>query len=166
MSDPKSYQEPSMEEILASIRRIISEDDVIAKKGQSGTLRDVSQVPLVVPKEGSTADESEGGGPALTEELQTELSTANQMVKPSSDTGVISPQRLNETTSQFSVAIPAKRSAQSMEVSACTIEDLVQEIMRPMIKDWLDDNLPALVKRLVRRESRRISRRAADGNDD
>ena len=166
MSDPKSYQEPSMEEILASIRRIISEDDVIAKEGQSSALRDVGQLPLVVPKEGSTVDESEGGGPELTEGLQTEPSTAIQMVKPPSDAGVISPQPLNETTSQFSVATPAKRSAQSMEVSACTIEDVVQEIVRPMIKEWLDDNLPALVKRLVRLEFRRISRRAPDGNDD
>ena len=166
MSDSKSYQEPSMEEILASIRRIISEDGVIAKEGQSSTLRNVGQQPLVVPKEASTVNKYEGGDPELTNELQAELSTANKIVQPPFDTGVISPQPLNETTSQFSVATPAKRSSQSMEVSACTIEDLVQEILRPMIKEWLDDNLPALVKRLVRREFRRISRRTADGIDD
>ena len=166
MSDPKSHQEPSMEEILASIRRIISEDDLVAKEGQDRTLRDVGQEPLVVPKEGSIVDESEGGGLELTEELRPEPSTGKQFVQPPSDAGMIAPQPSNATTSQLSVALPVERLAQSMEVSACTIEDLVKEIMRPMIKEWLDDNLPALVKRLVRREFRRNSRRAADGIGD
>jgi cell pole-organizing protein PopZ len=41
-----------------------------------------------------------------------------------------------------------------------TIEDLVKEVMRPMIKEWLDDKLPALVERVVRREVERLSRTA------
>ena len=52
MNDPKSHQEPSMEEILASIRRIISENDVIEKEDQDSTLREVGQVPLVETKGG------------------------------------------------------------------------------------------------------------------
>jgi cell pole-organizing protein PopZ len=39
-----------------------------------------------------------------------------------------------------------------------TIEDLVREMMRPMLKAWLDDNLPGLVERLVRAEIERVSR--------
>lgn len=39
-----------------------------------------------------------------------------------------------------------------------TLEDLVQEMLRPMLKDWLDDNLPVLVERLVREEIERVSR--------
>lgn len=39
-----------------------------------------------------------------------------------------------------------------------TIEDLVQEMLRPMLKDWLDENLPAMVERLVRAEIERVSR--------
>jgi cell pole-organizing protein PopZ len=39
-----------------------------------------------------------------------------------------------------------------------TLEDLVREMLRPMLKAWLDDNLPGLVERLVRAEIERVSR--------
>ncbi|GGK43690.1 PopZ family protein [Salinarimonas ramus] len=39
-----------------------------------------------------------------------------------------------------------------------TLEDLVKEMLRPMLKDWLDDNLPSIVERLVRAEIERVSR--------
>jgi Protein of unknown function (DUF2497) len=39
-----------------------------------------------------------------------------------------------------------------------TVERLVTELIRPMLKTWLDDNLPALAERLVRAESERVSR--------
>jgi cell pole-organizing protein PopZ len=39
-----------------------------------------------------------------------------------------------------------------------TLEDLVREMLRPMLKAWLDDNLPPLVERLVRAEIERVSR--------
>jgi len=37
-----------------------------------------------------------------------------------------------------------------------TLQDLVQEMLRPMLKSWLDDNLPSLVERLVRAEIERL----------
>jgi cell pole-organizing protein PopZ len=39
-----------------------------------------------------------------------------------------------------------------------TLEDLVVEMLRPMLKTWLDDNLPGMVERLVRAEIERVSR--------
>ena len=39
-----------------------------------------------------------------------------------------------------------------------TLEDLVTEMLRPMLKTWLDDNLPGMVERLVRAEIERVSR--------
>jgi uncharacterized protein len=42
--------------------------------------------------------------------------------------------------------------------NARTLEDLVREMLRPMLKSWLDDNLPSLVERLVRAEIERVSR--------
>ena len=42
--------------------------------------------------------------------------------------------------------------------NARTLEDLVREMLRPMLKGWLDDNLPAMVERLVRAEIERVSR--------
>jgi cell pole-organizing protein PopZ len=40
-----------------------------------------------------------------------------------------------------------------------TVEELAEEMMRPMLKDWLDENLPPMVERLVREEIERVSRR-------
>ncbi|MET7244666.1 DUF2497 domain-containing protein, partial [Methylobacterium sp. EM32] len=42
--------------------------------------------------------------------------------------------------------------------NARTIEDLVQDMLRPMLKAWLDDNLPVMVERLVRAEIERVAR--------
>ena len=42
--------------------------------------------------------------------------------------------------------------------NARTLEDLVREMLRPMLKTWLDENLPNMVERLVRAEIERVSR--------
>ncbi len=42
--------------------------------------------------------------------------------------------------------------------NARTLDDLVQDMLRPMLKSWLDDNLPTIVERLVRAEIERVSR--------
>lgn len=42
--------------------------------------------------------------------------------------------------------------------NARTLEDLVKEMLRPMMKSWLDDNLPGLVERIVKAEIERVSR--------
>ncbi len=41
-----------------------------------------------------------------------------------------------------------------------TLEDLVRELLRPMLRDWLDAHLPQLVERLVREEIQRMAREA------
>ncbi len=42
--------------------------------------------------------------------------------------------------------------------NARTLEDLVREMLRPLLKAWFDDNLPPLVERLVRAEIERVAR--------
>ncbi|WP_419539020.1 PopZ family protein [Methylorubrum populi] len=42
--------------------------------------------------------------------------------------------------------------------NARTLEDLVQDMLRPMLKGWLDENLPHMVERLVRAEIERVAR--------
>ena len=46
-----------------------------------------------------------------------------------------------------------------------TVEEVVKEVMRPLIKEWLDANLAELVERLVKREIDRMSRRAEEAAD-
>jgi cell pole-organizing protein PopZ len=213
MNDPKSQQEPSMEEILASIRRIISEDDAEGEEGAGEATpveaREEPQLedpPIEDPEpepeddvldlteaieedvEEESADESNDYDMALSDDSEivevmdddepafepdpTDL-IAEAPVEPAApvaavrslDDGLISPPPAGEATSQFSVlaaAVAGERMGQSMGVGARTIEDLVKEVMRPMIKEWLDENLPALVERLVGREIDRMARRAED----
>ncbi|WP_428979155.1 PopZ family protein [Hansschlegelia plantiphila] len=42
--------------------------------------------------------------------------------------------------------------------NARTLDDIVKEMLRPMLRSWLDDNLPPLVERLVRHEIERVAR--------
>jgi hypothetical protein len=44
--------------------------------------------------------------------------------------------------------------------SGRTVEQFIEDIARPMLKEWLDENLPAIVERLVQKEIQKISRRA------
>lgn len=42
--------------------------------------------------------------------------------------------------------------------SGLTIEAMIREMLRPMLKDWLEENLPAMVERIVAQEIERVSR--------
>jgi cell pole-organizing protein PopZ len=43
-----------------------------------------------------------------------------------------------------------------------TVEQFIEDMMRPMLRDWLDENLPALVERIVQKEIQKLARRAED----
>jgi hypothetical protein len=52
--------------------------------------------------------------------------------------------------------------SQSVQVSdgrGRTLEDIVVEMLRPMVKDWLDQNLPQIVEEKVEEEVQRVARR-------
>ena len=67
--------------------------------------------------------------------------------------------RLNQAV-QESVPPPAAANpGPAMGVGGKTIEDMVKEMLRPMLKDWLDRNLPPMVERIVEREIVRLTRR-------
>ena len=59
-------------------------------------------------------------------------------------------QALQRTPEEESVADSSGRS----------LEQFIEDIARPMLKEWLDQNLPAIVERLVQKEIQKISRRA------
>jgi uncharacterized protein len=62
-----------------------------------------------------------------------------------------------ETTAAVDSAFNALAQTKLVQ-NARTLEDLVREMLRPLLKSWLDDNLPSLVERLVRAEIERVSR--------
>lgn len=66
---------------------------------------------------------------------------------------ILSPNTVNAVESAFNALANTVLSN-----NARTLEDLVKEMLRPMLKSWLDDNLPALVERIVKAEIERVSR--------
>ena len=64
--------------------------------------------------------------------------------------------------SALAAAVDTHRRAVDPSIGPRTIEDLVKDVMRPMIREWLDDNLPSLVERMVGREIERLTREAEE----
>jgi cell pole-organizing protein PopZ len=225
MNDPKTQQEPSMEEILASIRRIITEDEP-AKEDQAeappveqdsdvelesedvlelteiaeDSAEEVASIPEPVeepedePEDELAAEEIDFDAPVepmaeeeidfdapLAEpeddlELREEAEIPEELpvmaappvsVAPTIDYALIGEKPAGSTTGSLASLVAAVDRAEGgaqLGDANRTIEDLVKEVMRPMIREWLDENLPGLVDRVVRREIERLSRSAEGDN--
>ena len=72
---------------------------------------------------------------------------------PMPDRGLISSETVKAVDSAFNTLAHTV-----IGQNARTLEDLVREMLRPMLKSWLDDNLPGMVERIVRAEIERVSR--------
>ena len=84
--------------------------------------------------------------------VATELPRATPLPNPA-EAGLLSAQADAAVHSAFDQLAGIMLSRESR-----TLEDIVKDMMRPMLRDWLDDNLPPLVERLVREEIQRVSR--------
>jgi len=223
MTQAAKAQEPSMEEILASIRRIIADDDASkpaktpepapAAKQQAAVTAAPSRpapppapakttapppAPKPAPVPASAAANSQDDIDAMLAELEDapadeasapdvfDLTEAMAAPAPSSppppaprpapgfrtidgasdvvfttkpepppliDRGLISNETIAAVDSAFNTLAHT-----IIGQNARTLEDLVKEMLRPMLKSWLDDNLPSLVERIVRAEIERVSR--------
>ncbi|MGC1563491.1 MAG: DUF2497 domain-containing protein [Bradyrhizobium sp.] len=236
MTQPAKVQEPSMEEILASIRRIIADDEAkpaAAEKppGPAAPVKQDRPAPATAAKaatndapanpmppkaaaaaapppipaaaasnsqddidallngldETTTVEEIRPHSPdgdvlELTDEMALPDSSepAFKKVEPSDDlefaeaAKVVSRQPSFEPPLVESVSPPQQILSRStvsavesafntlahtvLSNNARTLEDLVKEMLRPMLKSWLDDNLPGLVERIVKSEIERVSR--------
>lgn len=170
-----------MEEILASIRRIISEDDTPGEEAEADAPAPVAAAaPAAKPPpivEDDADDELE-----LTERVEAPKETVGDieayapknepppraaaaapeprpMPKPQAapardDEGLVS------TPSAFAAASAFGQlsAAISMPAAGRTLEDLVTELMKPLLKEWLDQNLAAIVEAKVADEVERIAR--------
>ena len=170
--------EPSMEEILASIRRIIADDQAakpaeIAPSPEPDDVLDLAEVaePVVRPRAVLPEPEPE---PLDFEAIDFE-DTAFEEPEPE-PAPPAPPQPQPQPVFQAPRPEPALETLVSAATDASvngafnllahtvltqnarTLEDLVKDMLRPMLKSWLDDNLPAVVERLVRAEIERVSR--------
>jgi uncharacterized protein len=176
MSDPKMQQEPSMEEILASIRRIIAED---------GEQAPTAEKPMATPPEPAAAAHAEEvleltevvepeatkpSHPAPTESNWAPPEPAPEPVHESALTHTSSGERLvSDAAAAASLAalsqinqLGGRKETPMNDIplgsGQRTIEELVREMLRPMLKEWLDSNLPSLVERVVQDEVDRLVR--------
>ena len=216
MTQPAKAQEPTMEEILASIRRIIADDDTskpptkpaevppppVAMRPEPvppppprpepvpppptpepalrqddidamlSNLNTVARSPLreepspdileltesmATPEE----DEPAPNGGFRTIDGQSDIVFDERPFEPAPPrrTPMFDADALLSASTTSAVDSAFNTLAHTVLVqNARTLEDLVREMLRPMLKSWLDDNLPGLVERLVRAEIERVSR--------
>jgi cell pole-organizing protein PopZ len=214
MSQTAKVQEPSMEEILASIRRIIADDDASktakppepaaapsrpappAAAGNSQDDIDAMLANLDPPPAAPGSDvldlteamaaPDEDAGPAPTfrtidaasdviftdrapdpqpEPAVRIIEEPRRPVPPAAVPPPIAapppePDRALISASTVAAVDSAFNTLANTVIgqNARTLEDLVKEMLRPLLKSWLDDNLPGVVDRIVRAEIERVSR--------
>jgi cell pole-organizing protein PopZ len=181
----ETNQEPTMEEILASIRRIISEDDAPAEGEAPAEAGPAAAAAPAAPEPVPDLDIPTAEPPPLdlggedVLELTERLDAPAEPVEPlaMSDLEVIEPLQAREelpadlpplSDDEHLVGDPAAWSAASsferlergilMPAAGRTLEDVVRELLRPMMKAWLDENLPSIVEQQVAAEIERVAR--------
>ncbi len=177
MSD-QSSQEPTMEEILASIRRIISEDDAPAEpeaaapapapepepEYQAPAEDDVLE--LTDPIEPEPAHEPEPAPLESVGDLDVYSPAAPEPEPaytpppaPSFNRDDVAETLVGDHASSLAAsAFGSLSSALLMPKDGRTLEDVVRELLRPLLKEWLDQNLPRIVETKVEEEVHRIAR--------
>jgi hypothetical protein len=164
--------EPSMEEILASIRNIISEE----RPGP--TPAPAASAPLEAPPSAAPAEPQPSTAERIEPlamprvvwprpEAEPVARTASVFAPAIEQLAAESPPQAEATNSEPLVSAEAQAAiAHSFEAlsvgvavqNSTIIEEAVREMIRPMLKAWLDDNLPSLVEGLVRAEIQRVAR--------
>ena len=134
MADNRS--EPSMDEILSSIKRIIADDDRSrpATKRAKSVAREEEEV-----LELTTAAEN-----AISEDRLLDDSKA---------------QNLRHSFSALQTLSEPGVAPQIVRPGETSLEGLTRELLRPMLKDWLDTHLPPIVEAMVEREITRITKK-------
>jgi cell pole-organizing protein PopZ len=186
MSKTARAAEPSMEEILASIRRIIADDSGSQPRATPRVVepdlgmqsRPGNQLPepeadileLTQPVEQSATFTAVAGADVAFREEEPRMPEPPMAAPPppppapvqrsaSQPAPVMNEERLMSANS--SVAVSAAFNSLAATVlsdNARTLEDIVKDMMRPMLKHWLDENLPGMVERIVRAEIERVAR--------
>jgi len=167
VQDGTSSTEPSMEEILASIRRIIADEKTpaAAEPEPEAPKEDVLELTQMVQDDGSVTNIKKQESPT---ETAPPVAPAQPFIED--EAALVSATAAQAATSSLTAlsnTVEAERRASSpgftpLGGGSRTLEEIVMELMRPMLKEWLDQNLPPVVERIVQREVERIARRASE----
>jgi uncharacterized protein len=147
-----------MEEILASIRRILAEDDGGARpllRRSRGADADVLDLTEAIGDDGTVRHIE----PVASRSEAMPLPLADGRVEPAgplraaSDDRLVSGRASEAVTTSFARLTDLPRDA---GLSEPQLDETVRETLRPMLQAWLDQHLPALVERLVQNEITRL----------
>ncbi len=179
----KSPSEPSMEEIIASISRIITDEKTPVEpvRPVPGEKSEVLELTEVVDEDGSVrrvapeadAPERRPTGPAAAVDPTAANATARSGPGPLRPDAEVEPKLelgreriLSSATSGAAAAAFAQLGALPRERRRegglplggvdRTLEDIVRDMLRPLLQTWLDENLPGIVERLVGEEIARV----------
>jgi cell pole-organizing protein PopZ len=161
-----------MEEILASIRKIISDDQKVleAKAGMRAPVASEPESPaddedvleLGTPEPAPVAAAPVIAPPPVVAPAPVVAApVAPAPVTPAPVAAVASAQPgllLSEASAATAATAFQSLANTVLSQNARTLDDIVKDMLRPMLKSWLDDNLPTLVERLVRAEIERVAR--------
>ena len=133
-------REPSMEDILASIKKVIAEE-----------------------KELRTAvDEAERarGEEPPEQSDEEEVLELDEPIEPAADLGPpLMDENVAETTRHSLQELSSVAATAPAPPAANPLEEMVREMLRPILKDWVDEHLPNIVNEHVKREISRITGR-------
>ncbi|HVZ29494.1 MAG TPA: DUF2497 domain-containing protein [Asticcacaulis sp.] len=169
----QSAHEPTMEEILASIRRIISEDDA-PEDGAAPAAPAAEPEPAEAAFEAAPAAEEEpdedvleltetyeapkavsiGDIDAFEAEPEPAPAPAPKPKAAAVEGGLVS----QRTEASAASAFGNLTGALLVPHSDRTLEDVTRDLLRPLLQAWLDENLPGIVEEQVRQEVERIAR--------
>jgi len=165
-STPVPPVDPSMDDILASIRRILSEDeqakpaDIVAR--DDGVFQ-LEESMMVTPAPSAEPASSPVGVPDAILAAPEPPASAAPAATPSPNGPLLAPEAAQAATDSVGAllrSLVSRGEQVGVYRGGPTIEDMVREEIRPLLKAWLDANLPALVERQVRVEIERVVGRA------
>ena len=131
--------EPSMDEILSSIKRIIADDDnnrPVTKRAAKSATPDVEEDEVL---ELTDTDDNVDGGEVLLDDNKA--------------------QSLRHSFSTLQTLAEPGATPQIMRSDETSLEGMTRDLLRPMLKAWLDTHLPPIVEALVEREIIRITKK-------
>jgi cell pole-organizing protein PopZ len=133
--------EPSVEEILASIKRVIARDN----RAETGPLR-ASELPQETSEPEDDVLELAEDSAVAPDSLSAEAPLVTEDAI----------QSMRESLAALSVMSEPRAAPQIVRSGETSLEDLTRELLRPALAEWLDKNLPPLVERMVAAEISRI----------
>lgn len=143
--------EPSVEEILESIKKVIARDNRV-EAAQSRTLR-TSPAEAPPPRVHEVLDLTEIASQILSEDQDAAVADAqgDSPLLPETTTA-----SMRDSLAALAMLSEPGAAPQIVRSGETSLEGLVREILRPMLADWLDRNLPPMVEKMVAGEIARI----------